>query len=116
MSVSSTDPTAPIGDLFGPPMATVKKWNAVATWNWAGSSEHTDTCAICRNVLSDHCLECQATNEPGDGKSTVDCFVVWGVCNHKFHHHCMSRWLRQHHVCPIDHREWELQATFSNKA
>ena len=90
----------------------IKKWNAVALWSW---DIHVDICAICRNHIMDLCLECQNSNNTGGGGSgggnktaaEEDCTVAWGVCNHAFHNHCISRWLRTRNVCPLDNREWE---------
>ena len=64
----------------------VKKWSAVALWAW---DIHVDNCAICRNHIMDPCIECQSTQSAND-----DCTVTWGVCNHAFHFHCISRWLK----------------------
>ena len=56
-------------------MFTLKKWNAVAMWSWDVVS---DTCAICRVIIMDACLSCQAENKQNE------CVVVWGECNDRF--------------------------------
>ncbi|KAJ2815156.1 RING-box protein 1, partial [Coemansia sp. 'formosensis'] len=66
----------------------------------------SDVCAICRNNNMELCIECQAGQ---DAKVNDDCSIAWGICNHAFHFHCISRWLKNRHSCPLDNREWEYQ-------
>jgi E3 ubiquitin-protein ligase RBX1 len=82
---------------------TIKKWNAVTMWKWEGEQ---DSCAICRNHLMDICIECQANQERG---GTDECNVAWGSCNHAFHFHCITRWLKKLQTCPLDNLNWEFE-------
>uniref|UniRef100_A0A1A9ZNK8 RING-type domain-containing protein n=1 Tax=Glossina pallidipes TaxID=7398 RepID=A0A1A9ZNK8_GLOPL len=56
----------------------------------------------------DACLRCQAENKR-DLPGRQDCVVVWGECNHSFHHCCMSLWVKQNNRCPLCQQEWSIQ-------
>ncbi|KAJ6643755.1 RING-box protein 2, partial [Pseudolycoriella hygida] len=56
----------------------------------------------------DACLRCQAECKK-DSLGRQDCVVVWGECNHSFHHCCMSLWVKQNNRCPLCQQEWSIQ-------
>eukprot|EP00922_Rhytidocystis_sp_ex-Travisia-forbesii_P038396 GHVS01057200.1.p2 GENE.GHVS01057200.1~~GHVS01057200.1.p2 ORF type:complete len:138 (-),score=44.28 GHVS01057200.1:548-961(-) len=111
-SSSSSSSSCPAVDhlYHGEPRFEVRKWSGVALWAW---DIVVDNCAICRNHIMDMCIECQAGGQPAastpGGADGGDCKIAWGVCNHAFHLHCITRWLKTRQVCPLDNTEWELQ-------
>ena len=82
------------------PVISVKEWKCAALWAW---DLKVETCAICRNHLMESCIECQANH------SEEICEPAWGVCNHAFHFHCITRWLNTRNVCPLCNKEWDFQ-------
>lgn len=61
----------------------------------------TDKCIICLNLLDTVCIACESLvmidNET--------CPTMSPPCkyNHKFHKHCIERWLKTRKHCPLDH-------------
>ncbi|UYV79684.1 RBX1 [Cordylochernes scorpioides] len=85
----------------------VKKWGAVCMWSWDIA---VDNCAICRNHIMELCISCQSnTANQTTTKEGDECTVAWGKCNHAFHFHCISKWLKNRNVCPLDNNEWDFQ-------
>ena len=41
----------------------VKKWNVVAMWRW---NVDVENCAICKNAISDMCVDCHANAGTAD--------------------------------------------------
>ena len=81
------------------PKFEIKKWNAVALWTW---DIQVDVCAICRGSLMDLCISCQSNMS-----SSEECNVAWGECNHAFHAHCITDWLKKREVCPLCLKHWD---------
>ncbi|GMR52692.1 hypothetical protein PMAYCL1PPCAC_22887 [Pristionchus mayeri] len=63
-----------------------------------------DICSICCNNIMDLCIECQASLDAPN-----ECIIAWGTCNHVFHFHCISRWIKTRQVCPLGNSEWNFQ-------
>ena len=78
---------------------TVKKWSGVALWAWDVKGEN---CGICRNHIMEKCIYCEANEIKNE-----ECVLAWGTCNHAYHFHCISPWLKVRNVCPLDMKKWE---------
>ena len=80
-------------------LVTLRKWTAAAYWSFG---ERDEVCAVCRNQLEEVCIHCAVA---GDGGPAVldTCLVLWGVCNHAYHAHCITKFLKQSRdMCPLD--------------
>ena len=82
------------------PIIKIKSWHPVAVWT---IDKKVELCAICRNHIMDTCVDCQ-TNA---SSVKINCEISWGKCEHAFHTHCISQWLKNKQVCPLDTKPWE---------
>lgn len=61
-----------------------------------------DECPMCRMSLNAPCSECQDRHE------FQSCPIAEGKCKHKYHVHCINRWLqRGQNTCPFCQCRWE---------
>ncbi|ELA47922.1 hypothetical protein VCUG_00642 [Vavraia culicis subsp. floridensis] len=82
------------------PTIEILSFTPVALWSL---DTQVENCAICRNHIMDTCIECQT------GRAvTTECTIAWGMCNHAFHSHCISQWLKSKPICPLDTQKWEF--------
>lgn len=59
-----------------------------------------ESCSICRNLKKEICIDCELNH-------TTDCPVIKSLgCTHNFHLHCISKWLKQHDICPLCLHDW----------
>ena len=77
-----------------------------------GTNTH---CAICKEPLQSLCVQCSSSNHVSRN-TDEKCSVSSGKCNHLYHEHCISNWLRmpgaQNKKCPHCAVTWE----YSTKA
>jgi RING-box protein 1 len=90
------------------PFFVIKEQLRIASWSF---DINMDTCAICRNNIMDLCIECNAS---GLDVNSTKCLCYSGTCNHVFHGHCITRWLKTRQVCPICDHPWETQKVHDN--
>lgn len=89
----------------------IKRWTAVAFWSWDQTNER---CAICRNHLMEPCIECTNKIDSNSMGEKVNCPRAVGRCNHSFHLHCISTWIKTRNSCPLDSTEWALKEVVNN--
>ena len=73
------------GILDMPFKVRIKEWRTFASWHWETGDEKQ--CGICRNPFDAICGTGDC-NQPGD-----KCPMISGKCGHKFHYHCIRKWL-----------------------
>lgn len=81
------------------PEIEILEFYPVCTWAY---DAQTETCAICRNSISDICVQCQKNDKALD----YECKIAWGECSHAFHEHCINKWLKNRPLCPLDAKPW----------
>lgn len=79
----------------------VIKLSAVAEWRF--DIDAPEACSICKNKLTDRCIQCAA-----DNLDRSNCEVAWGQCRHAYHAHCIDPWVTKKINCPIDQKAWSL--------
>ncbi|CDR36336.1 CYFA0S01e00628g1_1 [Cyberlindnera fabianii] len=87
----------------------IKSWKGVATWSWDVPKE--EVCGICRVSFDGTCPTCKY---PGD-----ECPLVVGECTHRFHVHCISKWLNvetSKNLCPMCRRRFQTKQDETIKA
>jgi RING-box protein 1 len=60
-----------------------------------------DTCSICRNLLTENCIECN--------NDIKDCYAIVGKCNHLYHNHCIKKWMKTRKTCPLCNKYFSLK-------
>jgi RING-box protein 1 len=89
------------------PIATPRVWNCVSMWSHQGDDEN---CSICRSTINDVCIQCQTLM----GQPNISCNIGWGACNHAFHVHCISTWIKSHSTCPLCSEPWQMERVSKN--
>lgn len=79
---------------------TVKKVAVICTW---AHGNNQSKCGICKNELTEMCMDCIASQA-----DITACSVVVGTCNHIYHLHCMSQWTKKKNTCPLCGNDWEI--------
>lgn len=67
------------------------------------------TCAICRFNFNTVCIECDAS-ERQQKNIKMNCSITMGFCGHKYHSHCINKWLKIRPICPLDGRPFYISS------
>ncbi|KAG9396320.1 RING-H2 zinc finger [Carpediemonas membranifera] len=90
------------------PRVKLLKYNAVAMWRY---TFHNEKCGICRTHITQRCLDCVSA-----GNDVSECKLAWGRCGHCFHVHCIQKWLKTTHTCPMCSQVWEAERITGHNA
>ena len=60
-----------------------------------------DTCSICRNLLTENCIECNS--------DVKDCYSIIVKCNHLYHNHCINKWIKNKKTCPLCNKYFAIK-------
>jgi hypothetical protein len=79
-------------------------------------AELKEECVICRNLLEKLCITCEAETTPAassrammgspsseheHGLTVSVCKHAKQACDHQYHDHCLTRWIRKRNSCPL---------------
>ena len=92
------------------------------------TSTYNDVCPICQIPLSEKCGECSASASARVNSNTIDegarecnefctkCEIAIGMCNHAYHSHCITIWLKNNNTCCVDNKPWkQIKSTSTTK-
>ena len=91
MSTNIVMPSIVTPSIVTPSIVTINSINLVSSWTY-NLDKNTD-CTICREHLNDDSIY---AIEKGIRSTLIE-----GICGHKFHHECITPWLKTNNKCPI---------------
>lgn len=78
----------------------VSKFSPVYISTWEGEQSF---CSICKQEFLQPCATCEAQG------NTEPCPIQEGFCGHKFHMHCISKWVKTNPICPMCSQDWNIK-------